>query len=138
MFRKLDDHVSVYGQLAPEEVAAARDEGYTVIVNNRPDGEQPGQPTGAEMAAAAQAAGIGYVAIPVDHSGFAEDQVARMAEVLEGAPGPVLAYCRSGTRSTYLWALARARLGDNAEGLMSKAAAAGYDLSPLAPMLAAG
>ena len=114
----------------------ARDEGYAVIVNNRPDGEQPGQPTDADMATAAQAAGIGYVAIPVDHSGFAEDQVARMAEVLSGAAGPVLAYCRSGTRSTWLWALARARLGDDPAALIGKAAAAGYDLSPLAPMLA--
>ena len=135
MFRKLDDHVSVYGQLAPEEVAEAAGEGFALIVNNRPDGEQPGQPTTADMEAAARAAGIGYVAIPVDHSGFSEAQVARMAETLAGAAGPVLAYCRSGTRSTYLWALARARLGDDPATLIEKAAAADYDLTPLAPML---
>ena len=81
-------------------------------------------------------AGLGYVAIPVDHSGFSDEQVTAMAAALAGAPGPVLAFCRSGTRSTYLWALARARLGEDGEALIGKAARAGYDLAPLAPMLA--
>lgn len=137
MFRRLDEKVSVHGQLDPGEIEQARAQGFGVIVNNRPDREQPGQPTSAEIEAAAHAAGLRYVAIPVDQSGFSADQVTQMADTLASATGPVLAFCRSGTRSTYLWALARARLGDDGTTLIDKAAGAGYDLSPLAPMLAA-
>jgi len=137
MFRTLDDSISVFGQIEPEDVVAAKEQGFTTIINNRPDDEQPGQPAGAEIEAAARAAGMGYVAIPVDHSGFAEWQVSAMADALEKADGPVLAFCRSGTRSTYLWALARHRLGDEGEGLIAKAANAGYDLSAIRPILSA-
>ena len=137
MFRTLDPSISVFGQIEPEDVAAAKAQGFTTIVNNRPEGEQPGQPTGAEIEAAAKAAGLAYVAIPVDHSGFAEWQVSAMADALEQANGPVLAFCRSGTRSTFLWALARNRLGDDGETLIAKAAGAGYDLSSIRPVLAA-
>jgi uncharacterized protein (TIGR01244 family) len=135
MFRTLDSTISVYGQIAPEDVAAAKAQGFTTIVNNRPDNEQPDQPAGAEIEAAAKAAGLDYVAIPVDHSGFNEGQVAAMADVLQSARGPVLAFCRSGTRSTFLWALARNRLGDEGEALIAKAANAGYDLSAIRPVL---
>lgn len=135
MFRALDDTISVYGQLSPEDIVVAKEQGFAVIVNNRPDHEQPGQPTGAEIEDAARAAGLGYVAIPIDHSGFAEPQVAAMVDALENAGGPVLAFCRSGTRSTFLWALARARLGDDGAVLIAKAANAGYDLAPIRPAL---
>ena len=135
MFRTLDDNISVFGQIEPEDVAAAKAQGFTTIVNNRPDDEQPGQPAGAAIEAAAKAAGMDYVAIPVDHSGFSEWQVAAMADALQKAGGPVLAFCRSGTRSTYLWALARHSLGDDGEALIAKAANAGYDLSSLRPIL---
>lgn len=135
MFRTLDDSISVFGQIEPEDVAAAKEQGFTTIINNRPDNEQPGQPAGSEIEAAARAAGLSYVAIPVDHSGFAEWQVSAMAEALQKADGPVLAFCRSGTRSTYLWALARHGLGDAGEELIAKAAGAGYDLSAIRPIL---
>ena len=131
MFRRLDDSISVYGQISPEDVAVAAREGFTTIINNRPDGEEPGQPQGSEIAAAAAAAGLGYTAIPVDHSGFNQGQIDAMAAALDAAPGPVLAFCRSGTRSTFLWALASASQGANADELVAKAAAQGYDLSPL-------
>ena len=135
MFRTLDPSISVFGQIEPEDVAAAKEQGFTAIINNRPDNEQPGQTTGAEIEVAAKAAGLDYVAIPVDHSGFAEWQVAAMTDALEQASGPVLAFCRSGTRSTFLWALARHRLGDDGDALIAKAAGAGYDLSPIRPVL---
>ncbi|HMI18823.1 MAG TPA: TIGR01244 family sulfur transferase [Sphingomonas sp.] len=137
MFRTLDPSISVFGQIEPEDVAAAKAQGFTTIVNNRPEGEQPGQPAGTEIEAAAKAAGLDYVAIPVDHSGFADWQVAAMADALETAKGPVLAFCRSGTRSTFLWALARNRLGDDGEALIAKAAGAGYDLSSIRSVLGA-
>ncbi|WP_420142689.1 TIGR01244 family sulfur transferase [Sphingomonas sp.] len=131
MFRTLDDRVSVFGQITPDDVAAAKAQGFTAIVNNRPDNEQPGQPAGAEIEAAARAHGLDYVAIPVDHSGFGDAQVAAMAEALDGADGPLLAFCRSGTRSTFLWALARARAGADGDELIARAAAAGYDIGAI-------
>ena len=130
-FRPLDDTIAVAGQIQPADVAEAAAAGYRLIVNNRPEGEEPGQPTGTEIAAAAQAASLAYVAIPVDHSGFGEAQVTAMREALAGAEGPVLAFCRSGTRSTFLWALARASEGDAPAELAEKAADQGYDLRPL-------
>ncbi|WP_420136760.1 TIGR01244 family sulfur transferase [Sphingomonas sp.] len=135
MFRTLDPSISVFGQIEPGDIAAAKAQGFTTIVNNRPDDEQPGQPSGAEIEAAARDAGLTYVAIPVDHSGFAQWQVDAMADALQAAPGAVLAFCRSGTRSTFLWALARKTLGDEGNALIAKAAQAGYDLSPIRPIL---
>ncbi|MET0269007.1 MAG: TIGR01244 family sulfur transferase [Sphingomonas sp.] len=131
MFRKIDDSISVAGQIAVEDVAEAKRQGFVHIVNNRPDGEQPGQPTADDMAKAAAAAGLGYSAIPITHAGFTPEQIDAMGEALAQADGPVLAYCRSGTRSTYVWALARAAAGDDARMLTAKAAAAGYDISGL-------
>lgn len=131
MFRTLDDTISVYGQITPDDVAEAKAQGFTTIINNRPDREQDGQPSGAAIEAAATAAGLTYEAIPVDHSGFSEAQVVAMASALESADGPVLAFCRSGTRSTFLWALASASLGKDGDELIAKAANAGYDLSPI-------
>jgi uncharacterized protein (TIGR01244 family) len=127
---RLDETISVAGQIRPEDIAALKGQGVAMIVNNRPDGEEPGQPAAAEIERAAQAAGIGYRHIPVA-SGFSADQVEAMVVTLDAAEGPVLAFCRSGTRSTFLWALARVQKGDPAEELMGKAAAAGYDLRPI-------
>ena len=135
MFRTLDPSISVFGQIEPQDIADAKAQGFTTIVNNRPDEEQPGQTSSAEIEAAAREAGLTYVAIPVDHSGFAEWQVEAMAEALQAATGPVLAFCRSGTRSTFLWALARNSLGDDGETLIAKAAAAGYDIASIRPVL---
>lgn len=129
----LDDMMRIAGQIAPADVPALAAAGVTNIVNNRPDGEEPGQPTGAQIAEAAWAAGIGYVHLPVA-GGLSDEQVAAMAEILD-RPGVALAFCKSGTRSTFLWALARARLGDDPEGIRAKAEAAGYDLSPIARYL---
>ncbi len=131
MFRKIDDSISVAPQISVADVAEAKRQGFVHIVNNRPDGEQPGQPTAAEMRAAAEAAGLGYSEIPITHAGFTQAQVDAMGEALAKAKGPVLAYCRSGTRSTYVWALARAAAGDAPADLNAKAAAAGYDISGL-------
>ena len=130
MQRQLDEKTLVDGQIAPGDVATLKALGVTMIVNNRPDGEAPGQPSGAEIEAAADAAGVGYRYIPVA-GGFASSQVQELSDVLAANEGDTLLYCASGTRSTYLWALARAQAGDDAEGIIGKAAAAGYDLNPL-------
>ncbi|HWT11238.1 MAG TPA: TIGR01244 family sulfur transferase [Allosphingosinicella sp.] len=122
------------GPLRPADVAAAAALGVNMIVNNRPDGEEPGQASGAEIEAAARAAAIGYRHIPVA-GGFSAAQVEAMARALDEAQGKLLACCRSGTRSTFLWALARARRGADPARLIGQAADAGYDLSPLLPHL---
>jgi uncharacterized protein (TIGR01244 family) len=134
MFRTIDETLQVSAQIAPEDVATAAAQGIRTIINNRPDGEQPSQPTAAEIGAAAEAVGLAYVHIPVDHSGFSMEQVEAMAEALK-QPAPVLAFCRSGTRSTFLWSLARAAAGDELAEITAKAGNAGYDVSPLLPMM---
>ena len=135
MIRFIDDKISVAPQIAPADVPAIAAAGFVTIVNNRPDDEEPGQPSGADIRAAAAAAGLGYAAIPVTHAGFSNPQVAAMIDALGQASGPVLAYCRSGTRSCNLWALTQAGLGADADEVTAKAAAAGYDLTNLRPLL---
>lgn len=135
MFRKLVEGVYASPQIGLPEIALASAMGVTLIVNNRPEDEEPGQIPGPEIEAAAQAAGIAYVAIPITHAGFSEPQVRAMADALEGADGPILAYCRSGTRSTLLWALAEASGGASPDELAEAAAQAGYDLAPVRPLL---
>lgn len=134
-FRRLTDNIYVSQQLALEDIAAAADLGIGMIVNNRPDGEEPSAPQGDEIAAAAAAAGLNYTAIPIGHAGFSEPQVDAMIAAMEQAEGPILAYCRSGTRSTLLWALAAAKQGEPPESIAQTAARAGYDVSPIRTMI---
>lgn len=140
-FRQLSAAVFASPQIGLAELEAARAQGVAMIINNRPEGESDDQTSGAEIEAAARAAGLGYVAIPVTHAGFSEAQVKAMAQALSQAKGPILAYCRSGTRSTLLWALAEASRGESPHALAAAAAQAGYDVTPvraLMDMLAAG
>jgi len=125
---------SVSGQIGPEDVPDIAALGFGHIVNNRPDREVPGQPDGAAIEAAAHAAGLGYTAIPVDHGGFSVEQVAAMSACML-SPKPVLAFCRSGTRSAGLWALASASRGVLGEEIVAAAADAGYDLRGLLPAM---
>jgi uncharacterized protein (TIGR01244 family) len=135
MFRKLSDRVWASPQIGLAEIGVAAAQGIGLIINNRPEGESDDQTPGPEIEAAARAAGMGYVAIPVTHSGFSEPQVAAMAAALGDPDTSVLAYCRSGTRSTLLWALAEASRGADPTELASQAAGAGYDVSAIAPLL---
>lgn len=133
IFRALDGKTLVADrQLRASDMAAAAARGATLIVNNRPDGEEPGQPVAAEIEAAARAAGLDYAHIPVA-AGFSGDAIAAMSAALADAEGLALLFCRSGTRSTYLWALARAREGAPLDFLLGAAARAGYDLRPILP-----
>ena len=135
MFKRIDDTILDAPQIAAADIAHAAALGVRHIINNRPDDEEPGQPSGASIEQAAQAEGLAYTAIPVTHAGFSHAQIDAMAAALAEADGPVLAYCRSGTRSTYLWALARAKKGDSPSLLTEKAEAAGYDLRGIRSML---
>ncbi len=134
-FSRLTENVLVSPQLTLADVTAAAAAGVAMIVNNRPDGEEPAAPQGADIAATAAAAGLNYVAIPIGHAGFSAPQVDAMITALEQAEGPILAYCRSGTRSTLLWALAAAKQGEDPDAIARIAAAAGYDVSPIRAMI---
>jgi len=134
--RPLTDTLSVSPQIAPSDLATLAARGFRTVINNRPDGEEPGQPTSAAIAAAAAAAGLAYRHIPVVPGQLQEAQVDGFAEALATLPGPTLAYCRTGTRSATLWALQAARRLP-ADSVLASAREAGYDLSGLAPRLAA-
>lgn len=129
--KRINEHVSVSPQISPDDVAAIKAAGFVAIVNNRPDGEAPDQPESAQIQAAAQAAGLDYHYIPLGRDGVTPEMVAQTKSVLEGSAGPVFCYCRSGTRSTTLWALSQAGERPAAE-IIAAAANAGYDMSHLA------
>lgn len=134
-FRKLSDDFYASPQVTPGEMSEAAAMGIALVVNNRPDGEAPDQPPGADIEAAARAAGMDYLAIPVGSAGFSEPQVERLQQAMAGASGPVLGFCRSGTRSTLLWSLSRARSGEDPESIADAAAAVGYDVAPVRPAM---
>jgi uncharacterized protein (TIGR01244 family) len=135
MFRSLTPDLLVSPQITLDDVAEAARQGVKLIVNNRPEDESEDQTSGPDIEAASRAAGLDYVAIPITHSGFSEPQVMAMVDALEGADGLVLAYCRSGTRSTLLWALAESSQGGDPDALTNIAAKAGYDVNPIRPLM---
>jgi uncharacterized protein (TIGR01244 family) len=128
--KRINDHVSVSPQISPDDLPALKAAGYATIINNRPDGESPDQPSSATMQAAAEKAGLAYHYIPLGREGVSPQMVEDEAAALEGSTGPVFCYCRSGTRSTTLWALSQAgRIP--AQDIVDAAAHAGYDVSHL-------
>jgi uncharacterized protein (TIGR01244 family) len=135
-FIKIAANFWVAPQIAPGDAARAAAFGVRTLINNRPDGEAPGQPAGAEIAAAAERAGLSYVHIPVGPAGIGERELDRFDAATAGAT-PVLAFCRSGARATVLRALSLARAGADPDALVNEAAAAGFDLSGVGPRLKA-
>ena len=133
--RQLDDQVLVGGQIKPEEVAELKRQGVAMIVNNRPDHEDEGQPLSAEIEAAAEQAGISYRHVPI-RRGMGPSDVEAMQEAMrECGDGKLLAFCRSGHRSALAWAVARAEEGVPRAELEQRAAAAGIDLGPVSHLL---
>ncbi len=135
MFIQLTSDILVAPQISVDAITEASAQGVTLVINNRPEGESEDQTPGDAIEAAARAAGLDYVAIPITHSGFSQPQISAMVAALKGAQGKVLAYCRSGTRSTNLWALAEAAQGGDPDSLINIAAKAGYDISGIRPLL---
>ncbi|MBY0306992.1 MAG: TIGR01244 family phosphatase [Sphingomonas sp.] len=135
MIRVLTPDFAVAPQIEVDDLAEIAGAGFVAVINNRPEDEETGQPVGAALEAAAAASGLSYVAIPVGHAGFGHPQLDAMAAALASATGPVLAFCRSGTRSCNLWALTMAKGGADPEALVRQAAGAGYDLSGIRPTL---
>ena len=134
MARPLDDKVLISGQITPDEVAEFAAQGVTMIVNNRPDGEDPGQPTGAEIEEAAQAAGLGYRSIPIIR-GIGPADAEAMQDAIRATEGKMLAFCRSGPRSALAWALAKNDEGMEREEIERRLAGVGVDPTPIAHLL---
>ncbi len=134
-FKALHANFSVSPQISAADIAAAAAAGYTLIVNNRPDGEMIGQPKSAELEAAARASGLAYIHIPVDGRGISMGHISALKKALDEAGGKTLAFCRSGTRSTILESYRGAFEGRGADELIAEAAAAGYDISSHRPAL---
>lgn len=130
--RPLSKDLSVSTQIAVADMAPLVAQGFRSVINNRPDGEEPGQPSNATLAAAAGQAGLEYRHIPVVPGQLQESQVTAFAAALADMPGPVLAFCRTGTRSSTLWAL---QAKGSADAILETARVAGYDLSALRPRL---
>ena len=128
--RRVTPDLAVSPQISPEEVAAVKAAGFASIVCNRPDGESFDQPAFAEVEAAAEAAGLATLFLPVAGGGMTQGHVDAMAQAWPDLPKPVLAYCRSGTRSITLWALSQRGEVDR-EVLIAAARNAGYDLSQM-------
>jgi len=131
-FRRVNDSLSVSPQVSEADMARAAAEGFVLVINNRPDGEDPSQPSSAMIEAAARAAGLDYLHVPV-RGGPTAEQVEAVRAATESASGPVLAFCRSGTRSIVTWSIGRAMAGEDRETLVSQGRDAGYDLSGVLP-----
>ena len=135
MFKQLDAKTLVAGQISPDELTKAREAGVTLVVNNRPDGEDAGQPTSDEIEAAARAAGIEYRHVPIDR-GMGPTHVEAMRDAMHAAgDGKLLAYCRSGMRSTLAWAVACREEGVPREEVEEKARQAGFSLAAVDHLL---
>ncbi|GAB4476430.1 MAG: hypothetical protein OHK0018_07250 [Erythrobacter tepidarius] len=135
--RNIDATLAVAPQMQPEELAGLAAQGFAAVICNRPDGEEPGQPPLDEMRRAAQEEGLAFHHVPVSGGLFPPAAVAAFAAIRRGTQGKVLAYCRTGTRSATLDALANIH-GLSVEERLANAKAAGYDLSALADRMATG
>ena len=133
--RPVSDGFAVAPQFDPDGMAEVARQGFVAVICNRPDGEEPGQPTIAEMREAAQQAGLAFHHIPVSGGAFPDAAIAAFRAVRQGTQGPTLAYCRTGTRSITLETLANPQ-GIDASQRLAAAQGAGYDLSALAARIA--
>ncbi|TPI68536.1 TIGR01244 family phosphatase [Mesorhizobium sp. B3-1-3] len=110
-YRQISDDYSVSGQIQPQDIAAIKDAGFKSVICNRPDDEQPGQPSAGSVQAAAETAGLGFRYIPVISGQITMDNVEDQAQALDELEGPVFAYCRSGARCTNLYGLIQQQRG---------------------------
>ena len=135
MAHRLDDKTLIDGQISPADIAALKTEGVTMIINNRPDGEDVGQPTSAEIEAAAKAVGLDYRHVPIAR-GMGPTDVEAMRNAIHAAgEGRMFAYCRTGNRSALAWAVAKSEDGTSREALEKCVGEAGFNLGPESHLL---
>lgn len=132
--KTLTPELAVSPQISVDDVAAIKEAGFRSIICNRPDGEVSGQPAFSDVERAATEAGLTVRYIPVISGQLTKDNVDQFGVALGELDGPILAYCRSGTRCAMLWSLSQA--GERtADDILGRTAAAGYDMSALMPHL---
>lgn len=132
--RQITPRYTVTPQIAVEDVPALAEAGFTLVICNRPDGEVPPDLQAEAIGAAVRAAGMAFEVLPVTHDGLTLDTIERQAALVAEATGPVLAYCRSGTRCATVWAMGQAGQMP-VDAILSTTAAAGYPLDGLRPTL---
>ena len=125
----LTEALSVSGQIETIDIVDIAGAGFKSIVCNRPDGEDADQPAVAEIDAAANAAGLATAYLPIVSGKAIGDEALAFGALVDKLPKPVLAYCRTGTRSTTLWTLSESARGRSAADILSITTAAGYDMS---------
>ena len=130
----ITDTLSVSGQIMLDDLAVLKEQGVATIINNRPDGEQVDQPTSDALKSAATKMGLSYAYIPITPGQLESGDAERMAAIISASDGKVHAFCRSGNRSTHLWALGQRGQKDS-DSLIEIAKEAGYDISGLRPRL---
>jgi sulfide:quinone oxidoreductase len=135
--KTLTSDLSVSGQITAEDMQAVKDAGFRAIICNRPDGEGADQPTYSEIAQAAKAAGLGSAYLPIISGKVSDADAAGFDAALAELPGPVLAYCRSGTRSATLWSLSQAHQRSLYD-ILETTKSAGYDMSGVVRRIANG
>ncbi|MCA0043639.1 TIGR01244 family sulfur transferase [Celeribacter litoreus] len=133
-FNKINDAITVSGQITPEEVKTLAEKGFKILICNRPDQEIGPEMSSEVMAEAAAEAGLAFHYLPVVPGMLTQDLIEETARILEAAEGPVYAYCRSGTRSCNVWGLSQAGK-EAADRIIEQGAGAGYDLNGLRPHL---
>jgi uncharacterized protein (TIGR01244 family) len=134
MIHQLDERTSVSGQIQPADVPRLKSSGVRMIICNRPDDEEPGQPSAADIAKAASESELEFRHVPIAR-GIGPSDVEAMEEALEASQGKVHAYCRSGNRSSLVWAVARRHQGAGIDDIRRAVTEAGYDLSPVEHLL---
>jgi uncharacterized protein (TIGR01244 family) len=132
--RPLTPHYAVSPQISPEDLPLIAEAGFSAVICNRPDAENPPEWHAAAMAEAAQAAGLQFHNLPLTHQTMTPENAARQRDLIDAATGPVLAYCASGTRSSVIWSLGQAGHLSTDE-ILAATAQAGYQLDQLRPAL---
>lgn len=127
-FKPLSDYFSVSPQVSVEDVQGAAQQGFKHIICNRPDNEDDGQPDFAEISKAALRLGLSAHHIPFDSHNVSSAVIDSMEKTIAALEGPVLAYCRSGTRCSLAWSALQRRKGNTFDQIESRTASAGYDL----------
>jgi len=134
--RELTPDYAVSPQIEASDLGELKAAGFACVINNRPDEEVGAEHASATLRAAAEAAGLAWIDNPVSGGGITPENVAAQRAAVDSADGRVFAYCRSGTRSTVVWAFAQAgRM--QADDIVAAGARGGYDLSPYRPQIEA-
>jgi uncharacterized protein (TIGR01244 family) len=134
----IDDRVAIAGQLRPQDMKEVASAGFVAVVNNRPDGEAMfGQPRTADLKKAAEAAGLVFLDLPFSGPRATAEQVRAFADLLAERPGRVVAYCKSGMRSSLLWGAAAVAGGRPIDEVLAAARRAGQELEPAREIIAA-